>query len=277
MFLTGQSGNATLPELTPQHEFYTQQIRSVRQINADYWSIVLDGLVERPVALTYPELMRAPSTTLTSAVVCAGDRRMIGQAVWRGVLLHDLISQAGRASDARYAHFFAADGYTTSLRLDQLDQALIAYQINGEPLSPAHGYPARLIVPGLYGYKQPKWIQRIALSSDPLTGFWEGRGWSDTGEVQPAAWLTDHTIMNGQVQLSGMAYAGAKTLTRIDLRVDGGDWMPIDFTPPQRYCWTRWNATWTPSAPGRYMINARAWGDDEAQPDKNLDAIVVVI
>ncbi|MFN8451593.1 MAG: molybdopterin-dependent oxidoreductase [Anaerolineae bacterium] len=144
---------------------FQQSIRITPQINQAYWSFAITGRVARPLILSFDDLRQFPTETLRCAIACAGTssgRPLLGEAIWRGVPLRALLADVTVGSSARYARVHAADGYTTVLPLDQLANALLVYEMDGAPLLPRARLPARLIAPGLQGYKMPKWIERIA-------------------------------------------------------------------------------------------------------------------
>jgi DMSO/TMAO reductase YedYZ molybdopterin-dependent catalytic subunit len=266
---TDQSPSAVLPfynedGYTPNSHFYRQHLNNIPQITPVYWMMRLYGLVEKPLAFSYDDLLAMPSIEQTCTLACVGSSArtpMIGNARWKGVPLSHLLEQITISPTARYAQLHAADGYTTYLEVDILDTGMLAYQMNGEALPPEHGYPVRLIVPGLYGYKMPKWIQRIEFTDQPMPGSWEKRGWSPTGEVQTtSAIFSPRHLENisGTVQLAGIAYAGQNTVERVEISVNDATWMPVNIIPAPANQWTRWQIDWMPPTPGDYLIRVRA-------------------
>lgn len=238
----------------------------------------IDGMVVRPLTFTYADLLQFTLVELPCTVACIGNRpggTMIANAVWTGVPLSLVFGEVGVSNRARYARFEGADGYVTGLPLAYLEQAIIAYQMNGQPLPLEHGYPARLIVPGFYGYKMPKWITKVILSDQPVEGFWEARGWSADGKVQTtAAILAPRNLerLHGAVMLNGYAYAGERAITSVEVSIDGADWMPVEVQRRSRYEWAFWQTLWTPFAAGDYLIKVRATDDTGyTQPDELSD------
>lgn len=249
---------------TPTAYFFRQQIRPVTPINVNDWAVTIDGLVQNPLTLTYSDLLALPSTETPCTVACIGtnaQNTLIGHGLWQGVPMSDLLQQIGVSSEAAYAQFTGVDSYTTYIQRSDLENALLVYGMNGETLPHEHGFPARLIVPGLYGYKMPKWIQRIEFTNTPRPGHWESQGWSAAGYTQTIATIfTPHPLQNvmGTVALSGMAFAGRHEITNIEISVDDGPWMPIPFEPTISNSWTTWQIDWTPPAPGSYLFKVRA-------------------
>jgi DMSO/TMAO reductase YedYZ molybdopterin-dependent catalytic subunit len=215
-------------------------------------------------------------------IACAGSSpggAGLGQARWRGVPLESILAEIALLPGADYAHLHAADGYNTCLRLDQLRRATLVYAMDGEPLAVEHGYPVRLVLPGHYGYKMPKWIQRIVLADVPLTGFWERRGWSQNGAIQPVAAFStpqDQAEISGQVALQGYAY-GSQPMAAVELSDDGGPWMPATMAQDSPATAAQWALDWRPAQPGSYRLSVRArdlGGGTQAEP---LHSIVLHI
>lgn len=232
--------------------------------DVESWFLKLDGLVEKPFHLSMDNLRGLPAVAMSVAIACIGSSArhpLVKQAVWKGVPLQDLLAEAQVNPDATYAQFTAADGYSTYVPTALVSDALLAYSVDGHDLPPEQGYPLRLVVPGVYGFKMPKWIQRIELTQTPTPGYWEAQGWSASGQVQTASHIfTPHHMeaVNGLVQLSGVAYAGQRAITQVDVSIDDADWMPVPFTPSTPGSWTRWQAEWQPPAPGDYLVKVRA-------------------
>ncbi len=167
----------------------------------------------------------------------------------------------GLRPEAQYAQFRSANGYVTYLPIKMLDSAIFAYAMNGEALPVEQGFPVRLIVPGVYDYKMPKWVQSIELVDAPSSGHYESRGWSAVGHVQTTSAIFTPRLretISGNVLFSGMAFAGTRAITQIELSIDDGDWMPVPFEAAQVGSWTRWQIDWLPPAPGDYMVKVRA-------------------
>ena len=250
--------------IIPNAQFQAQYLHTVPAIAPEAWSLTVAGLVETPLVLSYEVLLARSTVEIPSTLACSGhsaDRMILGHAVWQGVWLRDLLADVTLQPDARWARFGGADGYATSIALDELDEAFVALGMNGTPLAPEHGFPARLIVPGLYGYKLPKWMIRIELTAEPYLGFWERRGWSQQGAAQITSVLLypQHDVPFGEVvRLMGLAYAGKREVRTVEINIDDGPWMPVGFSPGERGCWVAWQIDWTPPAPAEYVARVRA-------------------
>ncbi len=240
---------------------FHQYIGTIPSLNPNYWSFAITGMVNRPLILSFADLRELPTQTLRCAIACAGtsrDRPLIGEAVWRGVPLTALLGEVTIQPQARYALVHAADHFTTVLALDQLAQALLVYEMDGAPLSPEHGFPTRLIAPGLHGYKMPKWVERIELVETPDGGFWESRGWSLDGTAGVKAAILSHDqTADGTVALAGIAYGGALPPASVQVSIDGGDWMPVPFAAGDPFALTHWQIDWMPPGAGDYHARVR--------------------
>jgi sulfoxide reductase catalytic subunit YedY len=149
------------------------------------WRLRIEGLVERPVELTYDELLALPLARQVSDFHCVTGWS-VEDVGWAGVRFDDLLAQARPRPEARAVSFYSAEKpYVDSLTLEQARaaDAMLAYQMDGKPLTRPHGAPARVVMPRMYGYKNVKWVERIVLTREPLVGYWEERGYD------PDAWV----------------------------------------------------------------------------------------
>lgn len=254
--------------------FFQQQYRPTPHLNAGYWSFMLGGMVDVPLLLSYADLRAFPEVETDCVIACIGNPPggpYIGQARWNGVAMQNILDEVTIRPQAQYAHLFAADGYTTFIELDALKRSILVHGMNGAPLPPAHGYPVRLVMPGHYGYKMPKWIQRILLTDSPAAGLWEQRGWSPSGQVQTTSRITapaHHATLVGPTLLRGTAYAGDRAIVNVEISIDHGPWMPVPFTQPAADALAEWQIEWTAHAPGEHLIAVRATDDTGfTQPD----------
>jgi len=221
-----------------------------------------DGAI--PLILSYGDLLEMPHTTLDATLVSIGRRagdEQIGHAQWRGVPLRLLLDELGADSGLLHSLITRADGRTVALSRKQLESGLLADAINGEPLPGSLGFPARLIVPGLYDYKMPGWVTRIELTDRPIPGFWEQRGWSMSGDVQTLSMIEmPHPAerVSRAVRLSGIAYAGLRRITQVEISLDDGEWTSIPFTASEPGCWCRWAFDWDAPTSGHYSLRVRA-------------------
>lgn len=264
------------PVLTPTARFYHQfsLLNHPPTLNRHDWVCPVDGLIQTPLTLTYAELRARPAMGDVRTLVSMGNPaggEQIGTAVWRGCSLRAVLEEAGIFPEAAVVRFESADGYCTDVPLAHIRQhdALLAYEMNGALLPPEHGFPLRALVPGLYGSKSPKWLTRISLVAAFRPGTWEGEphGWSQAAVVKTLSQIRTpapyaHVVAGQPVALQGIAFAGLRRVTRVEVSIDGGDWVPVTLRPPDSpYAWTQWYAVWTPEMTGPAEIAVRATDD----------------
>ncbi|MBF6591919.1 MAG: molybdopterin-dependent oxidoreductase [Ktedonobacterales bacterium] len=258
------------PEVTATPDFYyvSKGLAGDPTIGVADWRLQIGGMVARPYTLTYSDLMALPATERYHTLECISNEvggDLMSNALWRGVRLADLLNQAGIQAGASEFIFRARDGYSDSLHLSQaLDpRSLVVYLINGEPLPRPHGFPARLLVPGLYGMKNGKWLTSLELGPGGYTGYWEQQGWSREARVKTTTRIDVPTdgdvLLSRPLTLAGVAYAGDRGIARVDVSVDAGrTWQPATLHRPlDDLTWVLWEFPWIPPA-GTYVIAARA-------------------
>lgn len=264
---------AHLPaEITPNDKFYVVSKNPPGfdpTLDASRWALEIGGMVGRSIRMTYDQLRAMPAVEQFQTLECISNEvggDLISNAEWRGVRLRDVLQRAGGpGAKAVKVAFRCADGYTESLPLIDalMPTTLLAYEMNGEPLPPAHGFPVRLLVPGLFGMKNPKWITRLELVDYDFQGYWERIGWSDEAVVKTMSKFTtlkrSYTV--GQpVPLGGVAYAGDRSVKEVEVSTDGGKtWQQADVKPPLGpFTWVLWAALWKPTGPDEYTLKVRA-------------------
>ncbi|MCS7206805.1 MAG: molybdopterin-dependent oxidoreductase [Dehalococcoidia bacterium] len=257
-------------DITPTAQFYTVSKNFVDpHLDSAQWSLQVEGLVRSPMTLSYSDLLALPAVEIAVTLQCisnpvGGD--LIGTALWRGVPLRILLERAGVQEGVRKVAFFAADGYSDSVPLEVAlqEHVLVAYAMNGEPLPHKHGYPARLLVPGRYGLKSVKWLTRIRPVAEDFTGFWQEQGWSDTAFVHTTSQIwtprTGQRVQAGQVEAAGIAYAGDRGISRVEISWDEGQtWEQALVRPAlSPYTWHIWTARKPVTTAGRATLRVRA-------------------
>jgi len=259
------------PEITPVGQFYTVSI-NLWDPRIDYrnWTLEISGLVERPLTIDYQQLTHHPhSVEAFVTLTCVSNEvggSLAGNAKWRGVRLRDLLEEAGVKPGAVDLVMEAYDNYTDSIPIEKAmhPDTLLVYEMNGEPLRPQHGFPARLIVPGIYGMKNVKWIRRLRVVDYDFKGYWARRGWSDTAVIK--TWSRIDVPTGAQLRagepliIGGVAFAGDRGVSAVEVSVDGGQtWMPAELKEPLGpYAWRLWAVPWTPDAPGSAELVVRA-------------------
>jgi DMSO/TMAO reductase YedYZ molybdopterin-dependent catalytic subunit len=255
--------------VTPTEDFYRIDTAILTpQVSVDSWFLEIDGLVRRPTRLTYDELLAHDSISVPVTISCVSNEvggHLVGNAVWQGVPLAELLDRTGLETAAEQVVGESVDGFTAGFPLgvavDGRD-AIVAYAMNGEPLPVEHGYPVRLIVPGLYGYvSATKWLKRIELTTwDGFDGYWISRGWSKDGPIKTASRidLPREHITPGTSTVAGVAWAPHRGISRVELRIDDGDWMACQLGPvASDDTWVQWWLAWKATA-GHHELQVRA-------------------
>lgn len=270
------------PELTSAKDFYyvSKNLTSDPQIDPATWTLAIGGAVQHPYTLSFAQLQELPVVERYHTLECISNEvggPYISTGFFRGTRLADILNAAGMAPDAREVIFKAADDYSDSLHLAQaLDpQALVVYQLDGAPLPTPHGFPARLLIPGLYGMKNGKWLTALEVGHGGYTGFWEDRGWTREALIKTMARIdtpADGTQFKARPTLiSGVAFAGVRGIAQVQVSVDAGrTWQPAALRRPLgALTWTLWQFPWTPT-PGTYVLSVRAIEMDGTvqQPDQ---------
>ena len=236
------------PRLTPLEDFYVIDTELLDpQVDADTWSLEIGGLVDRPFTLTYDELLGLPAVELFSTLECISNEvggDLISTARWTGVPLRSLLDRAGVGDAGLEVVATAVDGYADSIPLKDAmaDHTLVVLGMNGRTLPTSHGFPARLLVPGRYGMKQPKWLGALEVVDLPFEGYWVERGWSKAAIVKTMSRI-DATIDEGaQVVVAGVAFAGTRGISRVEISADGGtSWADAELeTALSPLTWRRW-------------------------------------
>ncbi|MEJ7792188.1 MAG: molybdopterin-dependent oxidoreductase [Gaiellaceae bacterium] len=265
------------PLYVPNDDFYRiDTALIVPQIDPEDWSLRVEGAVKKPFTLTYAELMAMPQIEADVTLSCVSNEiggDLAGNARWQGVLLSDLLERAGLRSGATQVLGRSVDGFTagfpTEVALDGRN-AMVAVAMNGEPLPAAHGFPARLVVPGLYGYvSATKWLAAIELTSfAEVDGYWIPRGWSKEGPIKTQSRID---VVSREV-VAGVAWAPTRGIERVEVRVDGEPWQEATLAAPLHDdCWRQWFLPWD-TTPGTYVLAVRATdGTGETQTAERTD------
>jgi DMSO/TMAO reductase YedYZ molybdopterin-dependent catalytic subunit len=259
------------PELTPVKNFYVVSKNfSDPVVGAQGWTLSVQGLVSQPYRLAYADLQALPGTTEIVTLECISNDvggGLMSTGRFTGVPLRDLVNKAAPKPNAAAIAFDASDGYVESMPLEMAmadPQILVAHMLDGEPLAPAHGFPARVLIPGRYGMKGPKWLTAIKLATSEPTGYWEGQGWNPNAPVQTTARIdvpAEGAIRQlGPIQIAGVAFTGTRGVQAVEVSTDGGrTWRPASVKPPlSPLSWVLWTADWTPASEGAYTLMARA-------------------
>jgi DMSO/TMAO reductase YedYZ molybdopterin-dependent catalytic subunit len=267
-------GIGVRPELTPADELYIVATTTrAPRVDISKWQLTVKGMVDHPFTLSYDDLRALPRLDQTSTLTCISNEvggHLIGNMTWSGTRLRDLLQRAGVQSGAVDVVLRSVEGYSDSIPVERamLAQNLIAYGMNGAALPIDHGFPARLIVPGIYGMKNVKWLGEIEVVGEDYQGFWEERGWSDTAIIKTQSALDTGNLdlsndkhvklENGKVVLGGYAFAGERGISAVEVQIDGGAWQPAQLKrPTSSLTWREWRYEW-PATPGDHVAIVRA-------------------
>src|SRR5436853_919093 len=254
-------------EVTPTKDFYLVSKNAFDpEVDATRWRLEIAGLVETPMTLTYDDSKALPAVEQYATLCCISNEvggDLIGNAYWRGVRLKDLLQRAGLKPGVVDIALRASDDYTDSIPLARAmqDGTLLVYEMNGEPLTPAHGYPLRLLVPGIYGMKNVKWITRLEAIDYDLKGFWQRRGWDDRAEYKTMSRLDAPAVtVKGESSIAGIAFAGDRGISKVEVSTDGGaTWEQAEIKPAlSSFTWALWHKRWTPQQAGKHRLVVRA-------------------
>jgi DMSO/TMAO reductase YedYZ molybdopterin-dependent catalytic subunit len=276
-------------ELTSNDSFYRVAIDIFDpSVSASEWSLLLGGLIGNPKSYTLSNLQSLPKAQQYSTFECVsnlvnGD--LISNARWGGVRFSDLFADAGGVPpNATYIIFHSIDGYTVGIPIAKAleQESMLAYEMNGAPLPQRHGYPLRAVIPGLYGMMSAKWVRQIDLAESEYLGYWQTRGWSNEATVQTSVFVripADGSSVSlsqsvGSVIIGGMAFAGDRGISKVEVSIDGGrTWEVATLKPPSSgLSWVLWAYEWYPATAGEYTIYARATdGNGQVQTDAQAD------
>jgi sulfane dehydrogenase subunit SoxC len=305
-------------DLTPIGLHYLLIHYDIPHVDVGTWRLEVDGLVERPLSLSLDDLRARPSVELAVTMECAGNGRAlvephvvsqpwlleaVGTASWRGVSVASVLEEAGVGDGAVEALFTGLDrgveggeeqSYERSLPVAELlgGEALLAYEVNGVPLPPQHGYPLRLVVPGWYGMTSVKWLARITLLDEPFAGYQMSHSYrlrqeeDEPGEpvtrIAPRSLMVppgipdfltrDRVVEAGPCEILGRAWSGEAELAGVDVSTDGGaTWAPAELGNAGlgRWAWRSWRFSWD-AEPGEHELCCRA--RDAAGNEQPLEA-----
>jgi sulfite oxidase len=309
--------------ITPQDAFFVRTHGTIPHIDGDRHCLQITGRVERELTLRVRELRQWPSSTVEATLQCAGNRReeldavnevegtkwqlgAIGNAVWRGVRLADVLQSAGCADGHLHVAFSAIDDvekegtrfrYGGSIPLAKAlsPEVLIAYEMNGEPLAPEHGFPVRVVVPGYIGARSVKWLAEISVQNEPSQNYFQQKAYKllpadlrggsvdwqrgfMLGELpvnSVTCWPEDGAVMEGgDVELSGYAIAGdGRCIERVELSTDGtGNWTPAALMHSGAWSWTLWRTS-VHLSPGEHELIVRAWDSAAQTQPEDLETV----
>jgi len=259
------------PLVTPNADFYRiDTALTVPAIDPPAWKLRVTGLVEREIEIDFATLLTKPMTERHVTIACVSNNvggDLIGNALWLGWPVRELLAMAGPKAGADMVLSTSNDGWTASTPLEALTDdrdALLAVGMNGEPLPLEHGFPVRMIVPGLYGFvSATKWLTELKVTRfADETAYWTTRGWSDHGPIKTQSRIdvprSGRNVQSGNVQFGGVAWAQHRGINRVELRVNRGPWQQATLGGAiSTDTWYQWQLG-IDLTPGEYEVQVRA-------------------
>ena len=274
------------PFVTPNADFYrVDTALVVPQVRAEDWVLEVTGMVDRPLRLSFDDLLQRDLVEADITMTCVsnpvgGD--LLGHARWLGVPTRELLDEAGVQRGADQLVGRSTDGYTCGFPVEAAydRDCLVAVGMNGVPLPLRHGFPARLVTPGLYGYiGSTKWLTELEVTTfDAFDQYWVPRGYADRAPVKTMARIDTprslQTVAPGPVPVGGVAWAQIRGVEAVEIRIDDGDFQPVQMAEAlNNASWRQWRFDWD-AVPGRHNLTVRAVdGTGEVQTDERADVV----
>ncbi len=269
------------PIVVPNDRFYRIDTAPFNppQVDLSTWELKVTGMVDRPISIGYDALLEMPLVERYITLSCVSNEvggRLVGNALWLGYPLADLLNRAGVQAGAEQIVGRSVDGFTVGFPVEAAfdgREALLAVGMNGEPLPFDHGFPARLVVSGLYGYvSATKWLSEIELTTwDGFDAYWIPRGWAKEAPIKTQSRVDTPRGGSwgaGIVPVAGVAWAPNRGISRVEVRVDGGPWAEAELSEPlSKDAWVQWKFAWDAS-PGDHVLQVRATDGDGVVQDE---------
>jgi DMSO/TMAO reductase YedYZ molybdopterin-dependent catalytic subunit len=260
------------PEVTSNDQFYivSKNLAADPTVDGTTWHLTVDGQVEHPFTLNYNELMALPGQQQYESLMCISNDvggPYMSNAQWEGIPLASLLQRAAVKTGATKIVFHAVDDYSDSIHLSKALEptTLLAVRMNGVTLPQGHGFPARMLIPGIYGMKHCKWLNRIEVVNYDFQGYWQQRGWDDAAPIRMASRIDtpldgSNVSINRTTYIAGVAFSGNKGISEVDVSLDSGQtWQPAILKRPQSdLTWVVWEYAWKPTTANNVIITVRA-------------------
>lgn len=257
--------------ITPNDDFYRIDTAiSVPRVDLDTWTLKISGMVDRPIELTFDDLLDLPMVERFVTLSCVSNRvggDLVGHARWQGIPLRDLLDRVGVQEGATQVVGRSVDDFTVGFPTEAVfdgREAMVAIAMNGEPLPFDHGFPARLVVAGLYGYvSATKWLSEIELTTwDAFDAFWIPRGWSKEAPVKTQSRIDvprqGERLDPGTVPVAGVAWAPNRGIAKVEVQIDDGPWVEAELSVElSQDSWRQWALDWEATS-GTHDIRVRA-------------------
>lgn len=278
--------DGVVPWVTPNQDFYRiDTALSVPQIDLETWELRVHGMVEEEFTLTFQDLLDADLIERHISLTCVSNPvggNLAGNAKWLGYPLRDLLARAKPTGGADMVLSTSTDGFSASTPLPILQDdrdAILAISMNGEPLPLEHGFPVRMVVPGLYGYvSATKWVVDLEVTRfADKTAYWTDRGWSEQGPIKTMARVevprSFAQVPAGTSMIGGTAWAQHRGITKVEVQIDGGDWEEATLAAEASVdTWRQWSHEISVEA-GSHTVRARAYDPDGVQTEERADTV----
>jgi DMSO/TMAO reductase YedYZ molybdopterin-dependent catalytic subunit len=258
------------PEISSDDQFYiVSKNLTDPTVSAQGWSLKVTGEVEQPYTLSYQDLLALPMHQQYESLECISNDvggTYMSNALWEGVRLTDLLQKAGLKTGATKIVLHAYDDYADSIHLSKALEptTLVAVRMNNATLPDGHGFPARMLVPGIFGMKHVKWLTQIQVVNYDFQGYWQQRGWSDPAPVRLTSRIDtpldgSSVPANRANYIAGVAFSGNLGISEVDVSLDAGKtWQRATLKRPlSQFTWVLWELPWQPK-PGKYTVVVRA-------------------
>jgi len=264
------------PLFVPNSDFYRiDTALTVPVVDPVAWRLTIGGLTEREIVLSFQDILDLGVREYVITLTCVSNEvggPLLGNARWLGVPLREVLALAGPTAGADMVLSTSFDGFTAGTPLDALTDPLrdsiLAVGMNGEPLPAEHGFPVRMVVPGLYGYvSATKWLTELRVTTFAADeGYWTPRGWDALGPIKLSSRLdtprVDRAVAPGLTKVAGVAWAQPVGIAAVDITIDGGAWLPATLSAPiNNDTWVQWFVDWE-AASGVHTIVVRATDND---------------
>ena len=261
------------PILVPNEDFYRiDTALSIPRVNLQEWTLTVDGMVDRPYTIDFSDLLDMRMVERDITLSCVSNQvggNLVGNARWLGVPLTEILDRAGVQPGAEQLVGRSVDDFTVGFPVEAAydgREALVAVGMNGEPLPFEHGFPARLVVAGLYGYvSATKWLSQIELTTwDGFDAYWIPRGWAKEAPIKTQSRIDTPTsggrVDPGNVVVAGVAWAPTRGISKVEVQLgEDAPWVEAELTEPlSENAWVQWRVDWEAAVPGRHVITCRA-------------------
>ena len=259
------------PYVTSNDDFYRVDTAfTVPRVTTDAWRLKIHGLVDEPFEIGYADLLALPQVERMVTLTCVSNEvggSLAGNASWQGVRITDLLTRAKPQAGADCVYSTSADGFTVTTPLSVLTDgrdALLAIGMNGQPLPIEHGFPVRMVVPGLYGYvSATKWVVDLELTKfSEVSAYWTDRGWAPMGPIKTASRIDvprlGTVLSAGTAPVAGVAWAQHRGISKVEVQVDDGPWQPAQLSGAvSADTWRQWVYSWAATS-GSHQLRVRA-------------------